>query len=310
LFYRGRTFDGGTGELTVDPVADRFRIWIETDKERLAADLRRRIDELPKDQFTNRPFAVDGFAYPSCSHPILVSVLYKADDKNKAEDKKSLEVDVELRSDEGNQKQSLTLVPGEKSVIASRTIAFGAAKNRDSKAPSATGKYLRQRKLVVTVWPRGHRDGDEPLAQQAIELSEVNPEGFNSIDTWLSEPLGDQSSGTVNVEVSRHADDPVVCQVGINVQPQEKVTFATMFASKRRSRRNTHLGVDEKKRVGLAGGEACTFQFSLPKAEAQGKTYHFDVVFAGDYTMHTEFTVAGSAKSPASAASERTAPQQ
>jgi hypothetical protein len=56
------------------------------------------------------------------------------------------------------------------------------------------------------------------------------------------------------------------------------------------------------------GGEACTFQFSL--RPAQDKTYHFNVIFAGDYKMRAEITVEGNGKSPPPAPSERTAPPQ
>ncbi len=309
VFYRGRTLTGATSDMTVDPMANRFVIWIESDKEAIAADLKRPINDLPADQFTKRAYAVTGFAYPSCSHPILVSILYRDDDMK---DKKKVDVDVELRCDEEHQEESwnLTLEPGVPQSFTRRDISFEPTKRRDPKAQPAKEKYLRQRKLVANVWPRGRIGKGNRLAQQVIDLSEVNPEFFNTIDTSLSESVIEQSSGTINVQVSRHADDPVVRPVGIDVRSQEGLHRINRFGSKRGSVRRTALEIDKNERVGLVGGEACTFQFSLPPALPQTRTYHFDVVFAIDYRVHREFTVEGSGKSPAPAAGERGAPPQ
>ena len=177
VFYRGRTFGNDTAALALESVQSQFLIGIESDKETIARQRGQKIADLPQDQFSKRPFAVSGFAYPSCFHPSVLTILYQA------RDKKNVEVDVELRYDDGREPrvQKLTLESGKKQTFAQFKIAFDDARPRDPKVSPAGKKFLRQLKLVVSVWPGGRIGKGRPLVQQAIELSEVNPEKYNTI---------------------------------------------------------------------------------------------------------------------------------
>jgi hypothetical protein len=291
LFYRGQTFDGTTGQLVLDPVTSQFIVGIESDREQIALDQHVKVGELPEDQFTKRPGAVTGFAYPGCFHPSMVTILYQATEK------KNAEVDVECDGAPVD-KPHLSLETGKKQTLAHIKIVFDYDKPRDPKAPLADERYLRQKTLVVSVWPTGKRAKGKPLVKQAIELSEVNPAKFNTITIGTSTRQGGGANRVINVSVRRHENDPVVRPVGVLVESLDNPELAGRFQwnSSGRSIKPPHL--DSKQRIGLSRGDSCMFQFELSNVEPHEKKYKFKVTFAGEFTMEKEIAVAGSGASP------------
>ena len=286
LFYRGQTFDGTTGQVTIDPVTSQFIVGIESDREQIVRDQGKKVGELPEDQFTKRPRAVTGFAYPGCFHPSMLTILYQATDK------KNAEVDVECDG-APVEKPHLSLESGSKQTFSHIKIVFDEDRPRDRKAPLADERYLRQKKLIVNVWPGGKRGKGRPLVRQTIELSEVNPEKFNSISIGTSTRQGGGANRVFNVTVKRHENDPVVRPVGVVVESPDgpELTGRFQWNSSGRSIKPPHI--DSLQRIGLYRGDSCMFQFELSGAEPREKKFKFKVIFAGEFTIEKEVTVAG-----------------
>jgi len=289
LFYRGQHFDGDTGVLTLNPIDDQFIVGIESDKEEIARIKNLNIKEVPRDQFTDRPNAVTGFTYPGCYHPSLLTILYKS------KEGKSVEVDVELRYDDGREPklQTLTLAPGQKNILDHYRISFENARPRDPKAPPAREKFLRQQKLVISAWQAGKRGKSKPLAQKTIKLFEVNPERFNTVRIWTAAPETEQSTRWVNVTVYRRPDDPVVAPVGVDVRSREGLDSLGEFQLRKGGRESTKVRKDKAGQARLVADEACTFRFRFDSSKHKNPTCRFNVIFAGDYTMQDQITVEG-----------------
>jgi hypothetical protein len=278
VFYRGRRFDADRSMLTLSHIESRFIISMKSDAEAIRADLRlKKGADLPADQFTKNANAKTGFAYPLCRHPSELTVLYTADDA------KSVDVDVELEYDDNRKPvfTKLKLEPGKSSSFAKHTISFGNTRPRDRKVALPDVRYLRQQKLLVRVWKSGKIGVGNPLAQQTLVLSEINPESYNRVDAWYVKRVA-------YVRVRRGEDDPVVREVGVVVKSQDLGRYKRVTLPRKHRAVSTDADIDKYDQAGLLAGDSVTFEFALPEDDAGPKTYHFDVIFAGDLTNKME----------------------
>jgi hypothetical protein len=291
LFYRGRKVDGRAANLTLNSIESQFIISMESDKEAIKQNRGIKNGDLPADQFTKRPNAVTGYAYPGCFHPCLLTILYQAVDG------KSVEVDVEVIHEDGHRSETpkLTLTPGDKKTFAHHTISFVDVKPRDLKA-AREENYFRQQKLLVKVWRSGKGRNGNPLARQTLLLSEVNPEKFNTVEigkTWTKDADSDRPVPVANITVHRSFNDPVVRPVGVAVKSRDGLELLKSFRPHKPKPGQGSLRTDSKGQIALYGDETCIFQFRLPNAEPSARTYQFVVVFAETYEMECKVTVEG-----------------
>jgi hypothetical protein len=301
LFYRGQKFNADGTTLALRPIEGEFIIRLESDTKAIAAKMRLAEKDVPRDQFTKRPNAVTGFAYPGWFHPTLLRVLYVP----KGNDRSGVEVDVECEGVE-LERPHLFLRPGEPETVASFEISFDTAAAVAKAKEAATDEFLREKRLVVRLWRSGKPHKGRPLAQQPIRLSEVNPRRFNTVEVSTTTAPDDPEVRTVDVRVRRLPNDPVVAPVGVRVHSIEGLTRGTPTVSRDPVTGSMHPRIDRERQVGLVRGQSCTFPFQIQKGQTGAKTYHFDVIFAGDYAHKLEgkITIGGTAEP----AAERTPP--